>query len=652
MKYYLIFITCLINTISFGQVSPGLQESDFYHIADVPIPSDVLLEVGGLAFDDRGRLGVCTRRGEVWTITNPETPEPLFKRIAHGLHEPLGLAWNNGSFLSNQRAELTRLIDTDHDNIVDYYQEIATWELAGNYHEYSYGPLILPSDEMIVTLNLGWEGRGVSLAKWGGWMLKVSEDGQVSPFATGMRSPAGFGLNAEGDIFYTDNQGDWVGSGRMTHLEKGDFAGHPEGLKWSQEPGSPIDLQMDIIDDSKGLTLYEYARDLPALKPPSVWFPHTIMGVSTSDISLIPDGFGLFRDQLLVGDQGHSKIMRVYQEKINGVYQGICFPFREGFASGVFRMTWGPDHSLYVGMTSRGWSSTGKASYGLQRLTNTGKTPFEMERVNIETDGFSITFTKPVDRMIGSDPASYQLTDFTYKYHHNYGSPAIHREDRTVYKVALSQDGMKARLFVEGIRAGYICELKLPKLRSAEGGLLLHPTGYYTINEIPGGKPHVHTESGDKTMYQKISIRSPKRITTMPKTWSEGPDRTVTIGTLPGMQFDLKEVTIKSGERIKWVLNNPDDMMHNLVITKPGAIDEVAKLAMELGLKGHEKGYVPDSELVLHHTNLLVPHESDVIYFVAPETPGTYHYVCTFPGHALIMNGILNVIPTGGKQPF
>ena len=74
-------------------------------------------------------------------------------------------------------------------------------------------------------------------------MLKVSQDGQVTPYATGLRSPAGFGVNAEGDIFYTENQGDWVGSGRMTHLELGDFAGNPAGLRWSGEIGISRQLE-------------------------------------------------------------------------------------------------------------------------------------------------------------------------------------------------------------------------------------------------------------------------------------------------------------------------------------------------------------------------------------------------------------------------
>ena len=65
--------------------------------------------------------------------------------------------------------------------------------------------------------------------------------------------------------------------------------------------------------------------------------------------------------------------MRVALEKVNGVYQGAVFPFREGFMSGVFRQVWGKDGSMYVGQTSRGWGATGRAQYGLQRLVWTGK---------------------------------------------------------------------------------------------------------------------------------------------------------------------------------------------------------------------------------------------------------------------------------------
>ena len=359
MKIY-NFLFCLIflfPVAGFSQSPLAEQENRYYNIRPVNIPENVVLEVGGMAFDDNGNLAVSTRRGEVWQIQNPSSSQPRFRRFAQGLHEPLGLAYRDGAYYLSQRGELMRLEDRNGDGKADLYKTIFRWPITGNYHEYSYGPKFFPNGDMLVTLNLSWVGRGASLSKWRGWMLRISPEGKLSPIATGMRSPAGYGFNAQGDIFYTENQGDWVGSGRMTHIEVGDFVGHPEGLKWSQEPESPVKLNMEDIRDDEGYSLYEYGERVPGVKAPSVWFPHTMMGISTSDVLLIENDqqLGPFAGQLLVGDQGHSKIMRVFQEKVNGVYQGVCFPFREGFSSGILRLAWGPDNSLYVGMTSQGF---------------------------------------------------------------------------------------------------------------------------------------------------------------------------------------------------------------------------------------------------------------------------------------------------------
>ena len=623
------------------------KENQYYTIKEVPIPKDIILEVGGLAFDDKGTLGVTTRRGDLWTIKNPSSTKPEFTRFASGLHEPLGLAYRDGAYYLSQRAELTKIQDQSGDGRADIYETIYSWPLNGNYHEYSYGPEFLPDGNMLVTLNLGWIGRGESGSKWRGWLLQITPEGEMTPVATGLRSPAGFGLNAKGDVFYTENQGDWVGSGRMTHLEKGDFAGNPEGLKWSQEPGSPVKIKFEEIVDTMGYTLYEYSKKKEGIKPPSVWFPHTLMGISTSDILVVNnDKFGPFEGQLLVADQGHSKIMRVFQEKINGVYQGVCFPFREGFASGILRMEWGPDNSIFVGQTNRGWASTGKASYALERLVYNGRAPFEMKTIKATKEGFDIEFTEPVNRATAADPASYKISDFTYKYHHVYGSPVTDLQIRTVYKVSLSQDGKTAKLFVEGLRAGYINEVKAEGIKNTSGKKLLHNFGYYTLNEIPGGggthDPAAHV--GHDAIVPAVNLISDKRVTEMPSSWFNGPDVTLTLTTAAGMKYVEKELSVKAGQKVKFVLNNPDDMMHNVAIVKPGKVAVVADLANNLGLQGQEKGYIPESDDLLFHSNLLVPGSSDIFYFVAPSEPGGYEYVCTFPAHSTTMRGILKVV--------
>ncbi len=667
----LLFTLSLFHSFTFAQ-RPASEE-DYYRIITLPIPEDIKLEIGGLAPLPDGRLAACTRRGDVWIISNPYmqgSRVPTYKKFASGLHEPLGLMWHpKGYFLCTQRGEVTKLVDKDGDDVADEYSSFYKWPLSGNYHEYSYGPVLLADGDMIITLNLDWIGYGASLAKWRGWMLKLHETpaGQVemTPWATGLRSPAGFGVLTDGSIFYTENQGDWVGSGRMTHLEKGSFAGNPAGLRWSSEPGSPLTLKPEDVP-STGKPMFEVAKTLKNLKVPSVWFPHTLMGISTSDFrqDTTKGAFGPFEGQLFVGDQGHSKIMRVAMEKVGGEWQGACFPFREGFSSGILRTTWGQDGSLFVGMTSRGWAATGKEPYGVQRLVWTGKVPFEIKTITSKPDGFEVSFTLPVDRKTAENPESYSLNSFTYRYHRTYGSPIEDARPVPIRGVVVAPDGLSARIVADtALREGYIHEVKAEGIRSASANApLLHSVGYYTLNAIaPGEKlnlparavamaKHEHAEmmatekKAATTAAKNVKAVNAKRTVAMPADWTNGPDQTITIGTKPGLKFDVDKLEVKAGSRIKLVFNNNDDMLHNCVITKPGAANAVGEAALRLNLNGPKMNYVPNSPNVLYHTNILQPETSETIYFVAPSEAGDYQFVCSFPGHSSLMQGTLKVV--------
>ena len=119
--------------------------------------------------------------------------------------------------------------------------------------------------------------------------------------------------------------------------------------------------------------------------------------------------------------------------------------------------------------------------------------------------------------------------------------------------------------------------------------------------------------------------------------------RTVTINAIGGLQFDLIRFKVKPGERVKIVLTNNDDMTHNLVFTSPGAREEVANAALQLGDKGIEMNYIPKSSNVLWSIKLLLPGESRSISFIAPKNEGVYPYVCTYPGHGSVMFGAMYV---------
>lgn len=513
INYILILFVAVLGmqTISYAQESP--KEEDFFKINKLRSPEGTLLEVGGLCTMPDGNLAIATRRGDVYIVENPTSPKPYFRKFASGLHELLGIAYKNGSLYVAQRGELTRLQDANMDGKADIFETIYAWPLSGNYHEYSYGPKIAPDGSFFVTLNLGFGDvwwSGTSFVPWRGWALHIFEDGRMEPWATGLRSPCGISM-IDGELFYTDNQGDWMGSGSIMPVKKGAFLGNPGGLVWTNMPNSPLKLTQEAIfskvnpriefsEDGRRAkpeniekesfkTLADIKKDVPELQMPAVWLPHGVLGISNSEIVKIPKGvFGPFEEQLLVGDQGQSKISRVFMEKVKGELQGCAWDFRSGFQSGVLRMSWANDGSLFVGETNRGWGSAGEANEGMQRLYWNSFMPFEMKTVKAMPDGFEIEFTKPIDKKKAANLSSYLVESFNYKYTPVYGSPPVNLKKCPVKGVKVSEDGLTVRIIVGDLRQYYIHKISLDGIRDQDSSYsLVHSTAYYTLNNIPDG---------------------------------------------------------------------------------------------------------------------------------------------------------------------
>jgi putative membrane-bound dehydrogenase-like protein len=119
---------------------------------------------------------------------------------------------------------------------------------------------------------------------------------------------------------------------------------------------------------------------------------------------------------------------------------------------------------------------------------------------------------------------------------------------------------------------------------------------------------------------------------------------TIRVATLPErMMYDVKELTVKPGKKVKLTFANPDYMPHNILLVKPGKADEVALQAIALGAGGFEVGFVPKSDDILWSIKLVDHGQEEVIEFSAPTTEGAYPYICSFPGHHLLMRGTLFV---------
>ena len=473
---------------SFAQDAP--KPEDYYKVVPIPVPEGIVLEAGGLDFMPDGRLAVSTRRGDIYMVSNAlddVADNETFSLWARGLHEVLGLAYADGWLYATQRPEITRIKDTDKDGRADVFETVSDgWGISGDYHEYAFGSKFDPEGNMWVVLCL--TGSFSSKVPYRGWCVRVSKDGKMIPTASGIRSPGGIGLNAKGEAFYCDNQGPWNGTSSLKHLTPGSFQGHPGGFGWFSLDEVKAAMGPEHEKPKDRSRFHDEMDRLPHFRPPAILLPHGTVGNSASGIA--PDvskgKFGPFREQLFVADQTHSVINRCFLEKVNGYYQGACFPFVKGFGSGNVPVVQASDGSLFSGGTDRGWGARGGKRYALDRVVWTGKTPFEILEMRIKKDGFELEFTKPVDKKTAESLESYEMKTHTYIFQGKYGSPRVDASTPSIKTAKLAKDGKTVRLVIEGMQRGHVHELKSGGVRSKEENHpLLHDMAYYTIWNFP-----------------------------------------------------------------------------------------------------------------------------------------------------------------------
>ncbi|MFO1078174.1 MAG: hypothetical protein U1E73_10680 [Planctomycetota bacterium] len=463
--------------------SPEADEAKYVDIVDVPAPDDAILEVGGIV--ERGdELFVTTRRGEIWRATGVRTGDLHWAKWAEGLQEPLGVLDHDGWLYVGQRGELSRVRDRDGDGRMDELQTVASgWPLSGNYHEYCFGPVRLGDGSFVLTLNKPFGDEPFGRADWRGWAVRIpAAGGEFVPFAAGLRSPAGVGVSPAGELFYTDNQGEWCAACKFAVLEEGDFHGHPWGIESCKLPQSRVEFPGEV---KSGLRMAEAAATIPHFKLPAVWIPYDLLGRSAAGFVWDTAGnFGPFRGQVFCGDQYSSEVFRISLDQVDGHWQGACYPFRAGLKCGVLRLCWSFDGSLWCGLTNRGWGSLGQAEYGLQRLKWKGVLPFAIETVTATPKGFRVRFTSPVSTTAAAMPG-YEVKSWTYDHHETYGCPPRDEHAHAITGIAVAADARSVDLEVDGLETVRVYELRCAHVLSAGGETPWHPVAWYTLNRRP-----------------------------------------------------------------------------------------------------------------------------------------------------------------------
>lgn len=464
-----------LNSVA-QQAPQDVYKPDGYKIVTIETPKDVRFHATGLDTDKNGVVYVATRFGEVWKYEKDQ-----WSKFAEGFHEPTGLLLDDdGSVLVAQKPEYTKLLDTNSDGVADEYQYFAGgWDFHDNYHEFTFGPTKDHQGNYYGTLNLSHNNpMAFSLGAMGsnggnrGFAFKVSKDGEYQPYAWGLRSPAGIGSSPKGEIFFTDNQGDWVPTSKLHLLEEGKFYGHPVSL---------IEVEGFTRESVSKMSLEELAS---MSEKPVVWIPHIEVANSPGnpEWDTTAGKFGPFIGQIFIGDQTQSNVFRVILDKVNGQYQGAVINFMNDFQSGNIRVDFDSKGQLWVGQTARGWGAKGGKPFGLQKVVWDGTNPFELLDISLTKTGFKLNFTEALNKS-SVKTSSLSAQEWNYHYSGNYGSPKKNLKGLKVSQLKLSEDGKTLDIQML-LTADKVVQIDFTGLKDIKGRSVSVDKVYYTLNQL------------------------------------------------------------------------------------------------------------------------------------------------------------------------
>jgi glucose/arabinose dehydrogenase len=477
-----------------GKVSADKDQP--YVVDSLTLPNDnpykAWIRPGGMDFFPDGKqAALSTWSGDVWVVSGiDETLEHLvWKRVATGLHQPLGLKVVGDQIFTVGHDQITRLVDLDGDGEADFYENFNNaWELTTAFHAFCFDLQTDKDGNLYFAFGSPVHAGGGGFQKitnHHGTILRVSPDGQkLDVVATGLRAPNGIGLNAEtGQLTSGDNQGTWVPVCPIHWIKPGSFLGVVDS---AHKPMKSTDKKPDPAEEPK----------------PLAWLPYPKVDNSGGgQVWVTSDRWGPFAGDLLHTSYGTSSLWKVMYEEVDGgpaaaeatLVQGGVAKLPVKFTSSAMRPRFNPaDGQLYV-VGLKGWQSNAAGDGGFDRVRYTGAPVRMPTALHVTADGVAITFTCPLDPATANDPENYGVEASNVRWSGAYGSGEFKpsapdqkgKETWEVKSAKLSADGKTVVLQVAGIKPVMLMAIDY-NIASADKKPL-KDTVYNTVHRL--GKP-------------------------------------------------------------------------------------------------------------------------------------------------------------------
>lgn len=622
-------------------------------------PWNSFLRFGAVDFLSDGRIVVVSMSGDVWIVSglNDGGGKLQWQRFATGLNQSLGVKVVDDSIYVTGRDQITRLHDRNGDGEADYYENFNNEVMAAtNFHAFTLNLDTDSAGNFYFAKATPWppERNGVKteITPHNGALFRMPPDGsKLEVIATGLRNPNGLSIGRDDEIIYSDNEGNWVPTGKVHRISRGDFHGF---IPSAQSDGLPTDFVKPILWVPQA---EDNSPSAPIFIESETW-PEELQG------------------QILLNSYGRGTLSLVLVEDAAGQWQGARIELPLKFQSGTMHGRFDAQGDLMIaGLTS--WQSIGHGGdWGsLHRVRYTGEPLHLPVAVTTKPEALELRFAEPLDPTTATDLANYNLTQWTYPWTSQYGTRGkvysvnepgeFGPDDVKVESVTVSNDGKTVVLNIPSLRQALVSRTlgvidELPdmiesslglviaidfRLQSADGSALEN-TIHKTIYRVPGDD----SVAEPFLTAHRVHEPGPPRIADVkkdPSTDSGLPASDARVVELRStgvtLSFDVTEIRAKAGERLRIRFVNASDMVHNIVLLKTEADIQPVGIA---AIAAQADEFVPPqfADRILAASKLAYPGNTVEMEFTVPE-PGTYPYICTFSGHFTMMQGRLVVEP-------
>ncbi len=607
-------------------------------------PWKIPIACGDHAFLKDGTAIVVTMHGDVWRVegiafdakqlsnaapTTKQVPKARWRRIASGLHQALGVWVHDDQIYVLGRNQITRLHDLNADLETDWYECFSNaFDSSPGGHDYICG---MQRDRF----------GNFYIASGNQGIVQISPDGKkATVVATGFRNPDGLGLLPDGTLTVPNSEGDWTPTSMIAQIV-------PKNLQATDN------FEFEISPPP--FHGYRGPKEGQAVELPLVYLPRGVDNSSGGQVWIDDARMGPLNGQIVHTSYGAGAAMMILRDQVGEQWQGAVVPLPGEYRSGVHRAHLNPLDGLLYLTGMNGWGSYTTDAGCFQRLRYTGEDVQLPTGFHVHANGVAIRFRNPISTEIGADVAVQFAQCWNYRYSPGYGSkeysvlhsPMIGHDCLTISASHVIDDGKTLFLEIPDLQLCSQLHLRVQVNKGSEPQEL-----FATINAMDRDRtdiPNYKAQTG-KVLHAHPMLRDLEWLKrSVPNPWRNRlPDaRMIRIESRDNLQFSTRTFEATAGEAIKLTFGNPDVVPHNWALIRPGSLQKIGDLTNRLvnDPDAFLRHYVPESQDVICYTEIVEPKGESAIYFRVPDVPGRYPYLCTFPGHWMVMNGELIVKP-------